>query len=94
MNSELIFLNIKSCYADSPIYLKIIIFISFVKFRGGHKLEAAIEHFGVDVSGKIALDSGLSTGGFTDCLLQYGASLVYGVDVGYGQVGFYIIFMK
>ncbi|KMZ68552.1 putative Hemolysin A [Zostera marina] len=54
--------------------------------RGGHKLEAAIEHFGVDVSGKIALDSGLSTGGFTDCLLQYGASLVYGVDVGYGQV--------
>lgn len=36
----------------------------------------------------MALDSGLSTGGFTDCLLQYGASFVYGVDVGYGQVGF------
>lgn len=38
------------------------------------------------MSGKVALDSGLSTGGFTDCLLQYGASFVYGVDVGYGQV--------
>ncbi|KAM5562904.1 hypothetical protein ABKV19_017869 [Rosa sericea] len=54
--------------------------------RAGHKLEAAIEQLGVDVSGKVALDSGLSTGGFTDCLLQYGASFVYGVDVGYGQV--------
>ena len=57
-------------------------------FRAGHKLEAAIEQLGVDVSGKVALDSGLSTGGFTDCLLQYGASYVYGVDVGYGQVFF------
>ncbi|XP_077225522.1 bacterial hemolysin-like protein isoform X3 [Tasmannia lanceolata] len=54
--------------------------------RAGHKLEAAIEQLGVDVSGKVALDSGLSTGGFTDCLLQYGASFVYGIDVGYGQV--------
>ncbi|KAI3418602.1 uncharacterized protein J3R85_013665 [Psidium guajava] len=54
--------------------------------RAGHKLEAAIEQLGVDVEGKVALDSGLSTGGFTDCLLQYGASFVYGVDVGYGQV--------
>ncbi|KAA3474801.1 hemolysin A-like [Gossypium australe] len=54
--------------------------------RAGYKLEAAIEQLGVDVAGKIALDSGLSTGGFTDCLLQYGASYVYGVDVGYGQV--------
>ncbi|KAK9226335.1 hypothetical protein WN943_011382 [Citrus x changshan-huyou] len=49
--------------------------------RVGHKLEAAIEQLGVDVAGKVALDSGLSTGGFTDCLLQYGASFVYGVDV-------------
>lgn len=56
------------------------------EFRAGHKLEAAIEKLGIDVSGKVALDSGLSTGGFTDCLLQYGASFVYGVDVGYGQV--------
>ncbi|KAK4375013.1 hypothetical protein RND71_005690 [Anisodus tanguticus] len=54
--------------------------------RGGHKLEAAIENLGIHVTGKVALDSGLSTGGFTDCLLQYGASFVYGVDVGYGQV--------
>ncbi|KAL9453982.1 hypothetical protein AB3S75_009561 [Citrus x aurantiifolia] len=54
--------------------------------RAGHKLEAAIEQLGVDVAGKVALDSGLSTGGFTDCLLQHGASFVYGVDVGYGQV--------
>ncbi|CAK9139445.1 unnamed protein product [Ilex paraguariensis] len=54
--------------------------------RGGYKLEAAIEQLGVDVTGKVALDSGLSTGGFTDCLLQYGVSFVYGVDVGYGQV--------
>ncbi|KAK7301466.1 hypothetical protein RJT34_12330 [Clitoria ternatea] len=54
--------------------------------RAGHKLEAAIEQLHVDVAGKVALDSGLSTGGFTDCLLQYGASHVYGVDVGYGQV--------
>ncbi|XP_031100243.1 uncharacterized protein LOC116004365 [Ipomoea triloba] len=54
--------------------------------RGGHKLEAAIEQLGVDVVGKVALDSGLSTGGFTDCLLQHGAAFVYGVDVGYGQV--------
>lgn len=55
-------------------------------FRAGHKLEAAFEQLSVDVVGKVALDSGLSTGGFTDCLLQYGASFVYGVDVGYGQV--------
>ncbi|WVZ53420.1 hypothetical protein U9M48_004364 [Paspalum notatum var. saurae] len=54
--------------------------------RAGHKLEAAIKEFGIDCDGKIALDSGLSTGGFTDCLLQHGASHVYGVDVGYGQV--------
>ncbi|CAL5388180.1 unnamed protein product [Camellia sinensis] len=54
--------------------------------RAGYKLEAAIKQLSVDVTGKVALDSGLSTGGFTDCLLQYGASFVYGVDVGYGQV--------
>ncbi|XP_074566459.1 uncharacterized protein LOC141823087 [Curcuma longa] len=54
--------------------------------RAGYKLEAAIEKLNVDVVDKIALDSGLSTGGFTDCLLQHGASHVYGVDVGYGQV--------
>lgn len=54
--------------------------------RAGLKLESALEHFSVDISGKRALDSGLSTGGFTDCLLQKGAVHVVGVDVGYGQV--------
>ena len=54
--------------------------------RGGYKLEAALEHFKVGVAGRVALDCGASTGGFTDCLLQYGASLVYAVEVGYGQL--------
>lgn len=62
------------------------LFSYLLYYRAGYKLEAAIEQLGVDVTGKVALDSGLSTGGFTDCLLQYGASFVYGVDVGYGQV--------
>lgn len=53
--------------------------------RGGIKLEGAIDHFGVDVTGKVCLDVGASTGGFTDCLLQKGAKHVYAVDVGYGQ---------
>ena len=54
--------------------------------RAGFKLEAALAHFGVDVTGMVALDAGLSTGGFSDCLLQNGAKKVYGVDVGHGQV--------
>lgn len=54
--------------------------------RGGHKLEAALEYFQIDVKQKICLDVGISTGGFSDCLLQYGAQHVYGIDVGYGQV--------
>lgn len=54
--------------------------------RAGFKLEKALEHFGIDVAGKVIMDAGLSTGGFTDCLLQYGAKRIYGVDVGYGQV--------
>lgn len=53
--------------------------------RGGLKLEAALEHFHIDVSGLTCLDVGASTGGFTDCLLQHGASKVQCVDVGYGQ---------
>lgn len=65
-----------------------------MKFRAGFKLEAAIEQLGVDVDGKVALDAGLSTGGFTDCLLQHGASFVYGVDVGYGQVKFVNFFLR
>ncbi len=54
--------------------------------RGGVKLAGALERFGLDVSGKVALDVGASTGGFTDCLLQRGAARVYAVDVGYGHL--------
>ena len=54
--------------------------------RGGLKLEKALDEFGVDPAGFVCLDVGASTGGFTDCLLQRGASRVYAVDVGYGQL--------
>jgi 23S rRNA (cytidine1920-2'-O)/16S rRNA (cytidine1409-2'-O)-methyltransferase len=54
--------------------------------RGGLKLERALDHFTINVTGLVALDAGISTGGFTDCLLQHGAARVYGIDVGYGQV--------
>ncbi len=54
--------------------------------RGGLKLEGAIKAFGIDPKGKIVLDVGASTGGFTDCILQFGAQKVYAVDVGYGQL--------
>jgi 23S rRNA (cytidine1920-2'-O)/16S rRNA (cytidine1409-2'-O)-methyltransferase len=54
--------------------------------RGGDKLDAALDHFALDVSGRAALDAGASTGGFTDCLLQRGAAPVIAVDVGHGQL--------
>lgn len=54
--------------------------------RGGIKLEKALREFHIDVNGKIALDVGASSGGFTDCLLAHGASRVYAIDVGYGQL--------
>ncbi|MFO7982751.1 MAG: TlyA family RNA methyltransferase [Desulfuromonadales bacterium] len=54
--------------------------------RGGLKLEKALKVFSIDVSGRTAIDVGASTGGFTDCLLQHGASAVIAVDVGYGQL--------
>ncbi len=54
--------------------------------RGGEKLDHALDAFGVDVCGLVVLDVGASTGGFTDCMLQRGASLVYAIDVGYGQL--------
>ena len=54
--------------------------------RGGEKLAKALDTFNIPVEGRVCLDGGISTGGFTDCLLQAGAKLVYGIDVGYGQV--------
>ena len=54
--------------------------------RGGLKLEKAMTHFGVTLEGKICMDVGASTGGFTDCMLQNGAVKVYSVDVGHGQL--------
>src|SRR3989338_3189157 len=54
--------------------------------RGGLKLEKAIKEFNINVKDKAAIDVGASTGGFTDCLIQYGAKKVYAVDVGYGQL--------
>ena len=54
--------------------------------RGGLKLERALEHWNIDVSGLACLDVGASTGGFTDCLLQHGACRVLAVDTGYGQI--------
>jgi 23S rRNA (cytidine1920-2'-O)/16S rRNA (cytidine1409-2'-O)-methyltransferase len=54
--------------------------------RGGLKLEKAINNFNLDLTGKITMDIGASTGGFTDCMLQNGAKKVYSIDVGYGQL--------
>ena len=54
--------------------------------RGGKKLAEALKVFAIPVAGRVCLDGGISTGGFTDCLLKAGAKLVYGIDVGYGQV--------
>ena len=56
--------------------------------RGGFKLERALDHWKIDVRGKVCLDVGASTGGFTDCLLQHGAARVIAVDTGYGQLDF------
>jgi 23S rRNA (cytidine1920-2'-O)/16S rRNA (cytidine1409-2'-O)-methyltransferase len=54
--------------------------------RAGFKLEGALQAFNLDVTGLTIMDAGISTGGFSDCLLQHGAAKIYGVDVGYGQV--------
>jgi 23S rRNA (cytidine1920-2'-O)/16S rRNA (cytidine1409-2'-O)-methyltransferase len=69
---------------DEPVHLEAppTRFVS----RGGEKLDAALDRFGVDVAGRRALDAGASTGGFTDCLLQRGAASVLAVDVGTGQL--------
>ena len=69
---------------DAPVRLKgeDIPYVS----RGGLKLEKGLDHFAVDPAGRVAIDVGASTGGFTDCLLQRGATKVFAVDVGYGQL--------
>ena len=54
--------------------------------RGGLKLEAALKHWGIDLAGRFCVDVGASTGGFTDCMLQHGASQVLAIDTGYGQI--------
>jgi len=71
-----------------PQEAEIVVDVQEPKFvsRAGFKLEHALAHFGIDVHGLVVMDAGLSTGGFTDCLLGRGAQKVYGVDVGYGQV--------
>ncbi len=56
--------------------------------RGGLKLEKALEHWRIDLEGKVCLDVGASTGGFSDCMLQHGAAKVIAVDTGYGQMDF------
>ncbi len=56
--------------------------------RGGLKLEKALEHWRINLQGKVCLDVGASTGGFTDCMLQHGAAKVIAVDTGYGQMDF------
>ncbi len=54
--------------------------------KGGYKLEGAIADFGIRVQGRVAIDAGACTGGFTDCLIKHGAELVYAVEVGFGQL--------
>ena len=58
--------------------------------RGGEKLSMAFQEFPIDVSDRVCMDVGISTGGFTDCLLKNGAKLIYGIDVGYGQTAWNI----
>ncbi|HTT65428.1 MAG TPA: TlyA family RNA methyltransferase [Bryobacteraceae bacterium] len=70
---------------DDAGHIEVVAAPPFVS-RGGLKLDAAIAHFAIPVAGRICLDVGASTGGFTDCLLQHGAARVHAVDVGAGQL--------
>lgn len=67
---------------NTRIEIKSLPFVS----RGGLKLDKAVKAFDIDLKGRVCLDAGASTGGFTDCMLQNGAKYVYAVDVGYGQI--------
>ena len=70
---------------DSEAEIEILGYEPYVS-RGGQKLEAALERFRIDPKGRVCLDVGASTGGFTDCLLQHGAVKVYAIDVGHDQL--------
>ncbi len=70
---------------DSDAEIEVLGYEPYVS-RGGEKLEAALEQFRVDPKGRVCLDVGASTGGFTDCLLQHGAAKVYAIDVGHDQL--------
>ena len=80
--------------ASVPVDAKIEILESYAKTkfvsRGGLKLELALDKFHISPEGRICLDIGASTGGFTDCLLQAGARKVYAIDVGYGQLSWHL----
>lgn len=70
---------------DAEAEIEIVSFEQYVS-RGGDKLEAALEQFKIDPKHRVCLDIGASTGGFTDCLLQHGATKVYAIDVGHDQL--------
>ncbi len=70
---------------DSDAEIEVLGYEAYVS-RGGEKLEAALEQFRVDPKGRVCLDVGASTGGFTDCLLQHGAAKVFAIDVGHDQL--------
>lgn len=74
----------RRCSAEAVLSIERRRFVS----RAGAKLEAALHSWGIDAVGKVWLDAGASTGGFTDCLLQRGAAAVHAVDVGYNQIDF------
>lgn len=74
------------CKVDESSEIKVVGDTNPYVSRGGLKLEGALKEFGLDVKDVVALDVGISTGGFADCLLQHGAKKIYGIDVGYGQL--------
>ena len=79
--------TIKPGVAVEPmVTIELLVIVPKFVSRGGLKLEAALDHFKINVTDMVAIDSGLSTGGFTDCLLQRGIKKVYGIDVGTAQV--------